>query len=88
MERNGVLVDAKLLLNQSIELGKKMDALTKQAYELAGKPFNLNSPKQLSSILFDELKLPVNKKTPSGTPSTNEEVLEKLAQDYPLPKII
>lgn len=88
MERNGVLIDSNRLLHQSIALGQAMDELTQQAYTLAGKAFNLNSPKQLGTILFDEQELPVIKKTPSGTPSTNEEVLEKLAQDYPLPKII
>ena len=88
MERNGVLIDSRRLLQQSALLGQTMEKLTQQAYSLAGKTFNLNSPKQLGTILFDELELPVIKKTPSGTPSTNEEVLEKLALDYPLPKII
>lgn len=88
MERNGVLIDSRRLLQQSALLGQTMEKLTQQAYSLAGKTFNLNSPKQLGAILFDGLKLPVIKKTPSGTPSTNEEVLEKLALDYPLPKII
>ncbi len=88
MERNGVLIDSKRLLQQSTALGETMDGLTQQAFEMAGKTFNMNSPKQLGAILFDELKLPVIKKTPSGAPSTNEEVLEKLALDYPLPKII
>lgn len=88
MERNGVLIDSRRLLQQSSHLGQTMESLTQQAYSLAGKVFNLNSPKQLGTILFDELKLPIIKKTPSGTPSTNEEVLEKLALDYPLPKVI
>lgn len=88
MERNGVLIDSRRLLQQSSHLGQMMESLTQQAYSLAGKVFNLNSPKQLGTILFDELKLPIIKKTPSGTPSTNEEVLEKLALDYPLPKVI
>ncbi len=88
IERHGVLVDAALLAHQSGELGEKMAVLEKKAYEAAEEPFNLNSPKQLGEILFDKLKLPVVKKTPSGTPSTNEEVLQKLAEDYPLPQII
>ncbi len=88
IERQGVLIDARLLADQSKELGEKMEILQEKAYEAAEQPFNLNSPKQLGEILFDKLQLPVVKKTPSGTPSTNEEVLQKLAQDYPLPKII
>ena len=88
MERNGVLLDIPLLETQSRELGQKMLALEKQAREQAGQPFNLNSPKQIQEILFDQLKLPVKKKTPSGTPSTDEEVLSELALDYPLPKTL
>jgi DNA polymerase-1 len=88
IERNGVLVDTALLAVQSGELGKRMLDIERQAYELAGQPFNLNSPKQIGEIFFDKLKLPVVKKTPSGTPSTDEEVLQKLAEDYPLPKIL
>ncbi len=88
IERNGVLVDTRLLAVQSGELGKRMLEIERQAYELAGQPFNLNSPKQIGEIFFDKLKLPVVKKTPSGTPSTDEEVLQKLAEDYPLPKIL
>ncbi|MCW5296871.1 DNA polymerase I [Herbaspirillum lusitanum] len=88
IERNGVLVDAAILATQSNELGKRMLEIEQQAYELAGQPFNLNSPKQLGEILFEKLQLPVVKKTPSGTPSTDEEVLAKLAEDYPLPKIL
>jgi len=88
MERNGVLVDAALLAAQGSELGTKMMALEARAHELAGQPFNLASPKQLGEILFDRLKLPVVKKTPSGAPSTDEEVLEKLALDHPLPKAL
>ncbi|MFJ9534551.1 DNA polymerase I [Herbaspirillum sp. NPDC101396] len=88
IERNGVLVDAAILATQSNELGKRMLEIEQQAYELAGQPFNLNSPKQLGEILFEKLQLPVVKKTPSGTPSTDEEVLAKLAKDYPLPKIL
>ena len=88
IERNGVLIDAELLATQSQELGMRMLEMEKQAYELAGQPFNLNSPKQISEIFFDKLQLPVVKKTPSGTPSTDEEVLQKLAENYPLPKIL
>ena len=88
IERNGVLVDAELLGVQSGELGRRMLELERQAYDLAGQPFNLNSPKQIGEIFFDRLMLPVIKKTPSGTPSTDEEVLQKLAEDYPLPKVL
>ncbi len=88
MERNGVLLDCELLKIQSRELGEKLIALEAKAHEAAGQPFNLNSPKQLREILFDRLQLPVKKKTPSGDPSTDEEVLQELALDYPLPKIL
>jgi len=88
MERNGVLIDAALLEAQSRELGQKMLELEHKAHLEAGQPFNLNSPKQIGEIFFDRLKLPVLKKTPSGAPSTDEEVLERLAADYPLPKTL
>ena len=88
MERNGVLLDCDLLKIQSRELGEKLIALEAKAFDAAGQPFNLNSPKQLREILFDRLQLPVKKKTPSGDPSTDEEVLQELALDYPLPKIL
>ncbi|MBI1394463.1 MAG: DNA polymerase I [Betaproteobacteria bacterium] len=88
VERNGVLIDGALLEKQSHELGHKMQALEKEAHELAGQPFNVNSPKQLQEILFVKHKLPVVKKTPSGAPSTDEEVLEQLALDHPLPRRI
>ena len=88
IERNGVLIDAATLARQSDELGRKIMALEAEAQQLAGQPFNLNSPKQLAEILFNQLGLPVVKKTPSGGASTDEEVLEKLAEDYPLPKKI
>ena len=88
VERNGVLIDVDLLAAQSAELGTRLLALAQQAHALAGQPFNLNSPKQLGEILFDKLGLPVVKKTPGGTPSTDEEVLQKLAEDYPLPKLL
>jgi DNA polymerase-1 len=88
MERNGVLVDAALLERQGHELGQKMLELEQKAYAEAGQPFNLNSPKQIGEIFFERLKLPVFKKTATGAPSTDEEVLEKLALDYPLPKTL
>ena len=88
VERNGVLIDSDLLAKQSAEIGQRLLEIEKQAHELAGQPFNLNSPKQLGEIFFDKLKLPVVKKTPGGTPSTDEEVLQKLAEDYPLPKVL
>ncbi|WP_290877163.1 DNA polymerase I, partial [Aquabacterium sp.] len=85
IERNGVLIDRERLQQQSHELGQRIVELEQQAYELAGQPFNLGSPKQLGEILFVKQGLPVVKKTATGAPSTNEEVLEKLAEDYPLP---
>ncbi|BBJ23787.1 DNA polymerase I [Candidatus Nitrotoga sp. AM1P] len=88
MERNGVLIDSVKLAGQSRELGEKLINIETQAYAAAGQPFNLNSPKQIQEILFDILGLPVKKKTPSGTPSTDEEVLQELALDYPLPKFL
>jgi DNA polymerase-1 len=88
MERNGVLVDAPLLERQGQQLGLRMMEIERQAHEVAKQPFNLNSPKQIQEILFEREKLPVIKKTPSGAPSTDEEVLEQLALDYPLPKLI
>jgi DNA polymerase-1 len=88
VERNGALVDAKLLGEQSLELGQRLSELQLQAFELAGEEFNLSSPKQLGAILFEKLELPVIKKTPKGAPSTAEEVLQQLALDYPLPKIL
>ncbi|WP_026686539.1 DNA polymerase I [Azovibrio restrictus] len=88
MERTGVLIDAGLLQKQSHALGQKILAFEQQAYELAGQPFNLGSPKQLAEILFEKQGLPVKKKTPGGVPSTDEEVLTELALDYPLPKLL
>ncbi|MFC5499021.1 DNA polymerase I [Caenimonas terrae] len=85
VERNGVLIDAPMLAKQSGELGARILQLEQEAHELAGQPFNLGSPKQIGEVLFTKLGLPVVKKTPSGVPSTDEEVLEKLAEDYPLP---
>lgn len=88
IERNGALVDPNLLGEQSIELAARMVVLEREAYDLAGKEFNLASPKQLQQILFEELDIPVIKKTPKGAPSTAEEVLQELALSYPLPKLI
>jgi DNA polymerase I len=88
IERNGVLVDAQLLGKQSHELGLQANALEQKAYELAGQPFNLGSPKQLGEILFGKLGLPVKRKTATGQPSTDEEVLSELAEDFPLPKLL
>ena len=85
IERNGVLIDAPKLAAQSHDLGTRIMALEQEAYELAGQPFNLGSPKQIGEIFFTKLGLPIVKKTPSGAPSTDEEVLEKLAEDFPLP---
>ncbi len=88
MERNGVLLDTKLLAELSSEFGAKILEIEKKAHAEAGQPFNLSSPKQIQEILFDQRKLPVIKKTPSGTPSTDEDVLEQLALDHPLPRLI
>ena len=88
IERNGVLLDAGKLDRQSHELGKELLEIEQKAYAAAGQPFNLNSPKQIQEILFERQKLPVKKKTPSGQPSTDEDVLSELAQDYPLPRLL
>jgi len=85
IERNGVLIDAPTLAAQSHSLGQRIMQLEQDAYAIAGQPFNLASPKQLGEIFFDKLGLPVIKKTATGARSTDEEVLEKLADDYPLP---
>ncbi|MEO8058131.1 MAG: DNA polymerase I [Burkholderiales bacterium] len=85
IERTGVLIDSARLAAQSRQLAERMVALEQQAYEIAGQPFNLGSPKQIGEILFGKLGLPVKKKTASGAPSTDEEVLAELAADYPLP---
>ncbi len=85
IERNGVLIDGPTLAAQSHALGQRIVQLESEAYEIAGQPFNLASPKQLGEIFFDKLGLPVVKKTATGARSTDEEVLEKLAEDYPLP---
>ena len=88
MEREGVLIDATRLAAQSRDLGERALALEAEAHRLAGGPFNLGSPKQLSEILYTRMKLPVKKKTATGQPSTDEDVLEALAADYPLPKVL
>jgi DNA polymerase-1 len=88
IERTGVLIDDMLLGAQSQEIAARLDELEQKAYEIAGEEFNLSSPKQLQAIFFEKMGLPVLKKTPSGAPSTNEEVLQELALDYPLPKLI
>ncbi|MGH8719010.1 MAG: DNA polymerase I [Burkholderiales bacterium] len=88
MERNGVLIDVAKLREQSRELAERMHQLQEQAFAEAGVPFNLGSPKQIQEILFDKQKLPVIKKTPSGVPSTDEDVLQKLALDHRLPRIL
>ena len=88
MEETGVLLDRELLATQSRELAARMLELEREAHELAGGPFNLGSPKQLQEILFDKLELPVVRKTPKGQPSTAEDVLVELADDYDLPRVI
>jgi DNA polymerase-1 len=88
MERDGVLIDGELLAAQGRELGERVMALEREARELAGVPFNLGSPKQLGEVLFQHMKLPVVKKTATGQPSTDEEVLQELAANYPLPKVL
>ncbi|TBT34879.1 DNA polymerase I [Vibrio parahaemolyticus] len=88
IERTGVLIDDMKLSAQSVEIAARLEELEQKAYEIAEQEFNMNSPKQLQAILFEKMGLPVVKKTPSGTPSTNEEVLQELALDYPLPTLI
>ena len=88
MEKHGVLIDREMLRLQSAELSSTMLALESEAHQLAGGPFNLGSPRQLQQILFDELGLPVMRKTPKGQPSTGEDVLQELALHYPLPRVI
>ena len=85
IERTGVLIDPAVLATQSHQLGERMLRLEQEAYEIAGRPFNMGSPKQIGEILFTKLGLPVKKKTATGAPSTDEEVLAELAADYPLP---
>lgn len=88
MENHGALLDGAILKSQSQSIGVRLEELEIEVQALAGRSFNLASPKQLQEILFDEMRLPVLKKTPKGAPSTNEEVLQELALDYPLPKLL
>ena len=88
IERTGALIDSTLLFQQSQELAERLAELETEAWDLAGQQFNLASPKQLGEILFDKLGIPVLKKTEKGAPSTKEEVLQELALDYPLPKVL
>ena len=88
VERNGVLIDEKILQKQNHEISVKLIALESEAHKLAGQPFNLSSPKQLREILFEKLQIKPLKKTPTGTPSTSEEVLQELSENYPLPKLL
>ncbi len=88
IEENGVLIDSAMLAQQSLELANRMIGIEQQAHDLAGSAFNLGSPKQIQEILYDRLKLPVLKKTPKGQPSTDESVLQELAVDYALPRLL
>ncbi|POZ51854.1 DNA polymerase I [Methylovulum psychrotolerans] len=88
IEANGVLIDTAMLAQQSLELSSQIISLEQHAHDLAGRAFNLGSPKQIQDIIYTQLKLPVLKKTPKGQPSTDESVLQELAEDYPLPKVI
>ena len=88
IERNGVLIDDDLLMNQSFELSQQIMSLEQQAHNVAGHSFNLGSPKQIQTILYEQLNLPVLKRTPKGQPSTDESVLQELAEDYELPKLL
>lgn len=88
IERTGALIDGALLQQQSLQLAAQLDQLQKEAFELAGEEFNLSSPKQLGEILFNKLKIPAVKKTATGQASTAEDVLQELALDYPLPKLL
>lgn len=88
IERNGIRLDKKVLAKQSTDIGKKLDELQAEIYDIAGEEFNIGSPKQLQSIFFEKLNLPVIKKTPTGQPSTAEPVLQELAEEYELPRLI
>jgi len=88
MERLGVCIDKKALEIQSKELGERIEAIEKEVFDIAGESFNISSPKQLQEVLFEKLKLPIIKKTPTGQPSTAEPVLQELAHDFPIPKVI
>ena len=88
LERNGVFIDDDLLAHQSLELAQQMMTLEQQAHDEAGHSFNLNSPKQIQTILYEQLNLPILKRTPKGQPSTDESVLQELAENYVLPKLL
>src|SRR5690606_24571833 len=88
VEGNGVKIDVPTLARQTHVMGRKTLELGNEAYELADQPFNMNSPKQVGEILFGKLGIPVVRKTASGAPSTDEDVLTRLAQDYPLPQVL
>ena len=88
VETNGAKIDTNMLAEYSKELGLKIDKLSKTAFKMAGEEFNMDSPKQLVEILYNKLELPVLKKTPKGQPSTNEDTLQRLAEEYELPKVI
>ena len=88
IERNGVVIDSDLLLQQSHELQSRMQEIEMEAHDLAGETFNIGSPKQIQTILYEKMELPVLAKTPKGQPSTAESVLQELAEDYTLPKLI
>ena len=88
MEQKGTVIDSDILNLQSKNLGQRINGLEEQAFSMAGKEFNLSSPKQLQEILFDEMNIPVIEKTPGGQPSTAESVLQELAKQYELPQVI
>jgi len=88
IERNGVKIDAQMLADQSYQLAERMQEIEKQAYEVAGEEFNLGSPKQIQHIFFEKLELPIIRKTPKGQPSTAEDVLQELAEEHELPRLI
>ena len=88
LDPDGVKIDEKALLEQSRVFATRLEELEKEAHDIVGEPFNLNSPRQLGAILFEKMELPIIKKTPKGAPSTDEETLNKLAEDFRLPKLI
>jgi DNA polymerase-1 len=88
VEQNGAKIDKNKLSDHSVELSEKIEKLSSEAFKIAGEEFNLDSPKQLLEVLYEKLKLPILKKTPKGQPSTNEETLQRLSEEYELPKII
>ena len=88
VERNGVIIDTAMLKKQSGELSKRMVELEQECHDIAGQPFNIGSPKQIQAILYEKMELPVLAKTPKGQPSTAESVLQELAEEYELPRLI